>query len=664
MTREQAKEYVKAQLDNYLQGKGINTRKNFPCLICGKGHKTPNMGYKNDRIHCFACGADMDIIELIGHETGKSGANLFNYCYDYFRITIDDTADRKKSQPQSRQAEQPPSQSSVKDYTLYVMKCKTHVDETDYLTRRGLSPSIISRYNLGYDPEKKVIIIPYSGENTYYITRSIEGKTYYKLKTEEAGAEPIYNVHALYNHANKPVFIVEGVFDALSIIEAGAEAIALNGTGYARLIEKLIAQATQNPLIICLDNDNAGQTAENEIYEALQKINAICIKVNVCGEHKDPNEALTARRDLFLKAVQDANAEAIQYAQEVEAMREAEQAAEREQYINATSVTAHIDDFLGNIKNSVNTPAIPTNFPELDKVLDDGLYEGLYILGAISSLGKTSFVLQIADQIAQQGQDVLIFSLEMAKTELMAKSISRITFLECGGKTNHAKTTRGITSGKRHANYSGEEKALINKSINLYATYTDYLYVYEGMGDIGAAQIRETAERHIKLTGHKPVIVIDYLQILAPFDMRATDKQNTDKSIFELKRLSRDFKIPVIGISSLNRENYNANISMAAFKESGAIEYSSDVLIGLQFEAVSGASDENNTKITAESIDRFKRKEPRKIELRILKNRNGATGDTITYDYYPKFNLFNETGRKNNDDTRAASGSARGNNKR
>ena len=80
---------------------------------------------------------------------------------------------------------------------------------------------------------------------------------------------------------------------------------------------------------------------------------------------------------------------------------------------------------------------------------------------------------------------------------------------------------------------------------------------------------------------------------------------------------------------------------MSAFKESGAIEYSSDVLLGMQFEA-------DNEKMTAESINRLKRQDVRKIELKILKNRNGATGDSITYDYYPMFNYFQETGRNTN----------------
>ena len=88
------------------------------------------------------------------------------------------------------------------------------------------------------------------------------------------------------------------------------------------------------------------------------------------------------------------------------------------------------------------------------------------------------------------------------------------------------------------------------------------------------------------MKGNAPVVVIDYLQILAPHNDRATDKQNTDKAVMELKRISRDYKTAVIGISSLNRQSYDEPISMKAFKESGAVEYSSDVLIGLQLEGV------------------------------------------------------------------------------
>lgn len=128
-------------------------------------------------------------------------------------------------------------------------------------------------------------------------------------------------------------------------------------------------------------------------------------------------------------------------------------------------------------------------------------------------------------------------------------------------------------------------------------------------------------------------MIIDYIQIIAPYSERATDKQNIDKAVIELKRISRDFKVPIIGISSFNRANYNTPVTMEAFKESGAIEYSSDVLIGLQLEGVGKDKVDVNAK---------KDKNPREIELVVLKNRNGATGKKVSYNYYPLFNYFKE----------------------
>ena len=106
--------------------------------------------------------------------------------------------------------------------------------------------------------------------------------------------------------------------------------------------------------------------------------------------------------------------------------------------------------------------------------------------------------------------------------------------------------------------------------------------------------------------------------------------------MLELKRISRDYKIPVLGISSFNRENYKVEVSMQAFKESGSIEYSSDVLIGLQLFGA-GTSGFN--------ADEERKKNPRQVELKILKNRNGKVGGEILFEYYPQFNYFIE---KNN----------------
>ena len=102
-------------------------------------------------------------------------------------------------------------------------------------------------------------------------------------------------------------------------------------------------------------------------------------------------------------------------------------------------------------------------------------------------------------------------------------------------------------------------------------------------------------------------------------------------SINEMKKIATRYHIPVIVISSFNRLNYNSPVSMEAFKESGDIEYSTDVLIGLQFSGV-GQKDFD--------VNEAKKQTPREVEAVILKNRNGATGDTLHYAYYSMFNKF------------------------
>ena len=76
---------------------------------------------------------------------------------------------------------------------------------------------------------------------------------------------------------------------------------------------------------------------------------------------------------------------------------------------------------------------------------------------------------------------------------------------------------------------------------------------------------------------------------------------------------------------------------MAAFKESGGIDYSADVLMGLQ---ARGAGSRTF------NIDEEKRKDPRELELKILKNRSAAVVDPIPFRYYPAFSCFTEGGFK------------------
>lgn len=152
--------------------------------------------------------------------------------------------------------------------------------------------------------------------------------------------------------------------------------------------------------------------------------------------------------------------------------------------------------------------------------------------------------------------------------------------------------------------------------------------------------------------GAAPVVIIDYLQLLAARDEHMTDKQAVDDNVTALRQFARDLKTPVWCVATLNRESYSGPIEFESFKESGAVEYGADVLLGLQpqgiAEAVAEAKNSTDKRLKGNAyVDKAKRANPRAVEVTVLKNRNGeTTGNAkgIPFSYYPRTNLFIETG--------------------
>lgn len=635
----------------------VNGRTSYVCPLCGHGTHGDGLALnpksKNGKgLKCFgSCNFSGDIIDLVGEvEHITEYPEKLKRAGEYLGIEItgrstaaEDFKEVAQNQPKKEQHTDMNIHTDAYTHTdtqpadsliSYYRECQNRLKENSYHTQRGISEEVAQKYWLGYDPNYtentggktwQALIIP-TGYYSY-VARNTDPQAGDKDRYRKHGSAAPLNWKALQS-ATKPIFIVEGELDALSIIEVGGEAIGLGSTANVNIFinNYVKKQKPAQPLVLALDNDDKGQRAAEELAKALEGLGIPFYRLDPCCGQKDANAALLADREAFTKAVAQA-----------EHLEEEALEAEKEEYLK-TSSYSHLQEFINGIAESVNTPAQPTGFEKLDKILDGGLYEGLYILGAITSLGKTTLALQIADQIAASGKDVLIFSLEMARAELMSKSISRETLLHVmedpNGDIKNAKTNRGITAGARYDRYSQTERTLIQTAISSYGEYAQHIYVHEGIGDIGTDYIRETVRKHQLFTGAAPVVLVDYVQILAPFDVRASDKQNTDRAVLELKRISRDYKIPVIGISSFNRASYREEVTLEAFKESGSLEYGSDVLIGLQLRGA-GGKDFNSTEA--------KRKDPREIELVILKNRNGRTGDKVAFNYYPLFNFFSES---------------------
>lgn len=642
MTRDEARQYINDQLPRELTKakKKIQGRASYICPMCGNGSGKNGTGLTTkDEKHwscwkgCFTSLDYLDILKRQHHTTNER-----------------DIFDRYGLDVEGRSSQQQPATGAAdtRNFILQAQKDLQHSqDAAKYLRSRGISVDTAAAAGVGYDsawksptalaagknpPASRRLIFPTSGGGGGYTARSIDTDTPPSLRYMKEGAAGIFNLEAL--RGDRPVYITEGAINALSIMEVDGASCAIGSTSSVDTFLALLdQQPPAAPLILSLDNDEAGRAACEKLGAGLGARGIRFTEINIASDHNDANEALVADRNGFLERVNSDSAAA--------ASQEAEE--EKAAYC-ATAAAYHLHSFQGEVAARAARPIVSTGFTELDIALDGGLHEGLYIFGALSSLGKTTFTLQMADQVAASGTDVLIFSLEMSRHELMAKSLSRLTFQYCGGRLENAKTIRGLLDGTRHARYGAEEKALINSSYDLYGQYAHRVYIHEGMGDIGVFQIRAEVAKHIAFTGNAPVVMVDYLQILAPHEPRATDKQNTDKAVTELKRLSRDYKTPVFAISSFNRENYTAPVNMTSFKESGAIEYSSDVLLGLQLDGMDVLSPAiSKRSVTLRKIDALKAANPRRCQLKILKNRNGRTGANIYFEYYPKFNTFEET---------------------
>lgn len=610
-------------------------RGKYICPLCGSGqgaNKTAAFSIKGEHGHCFACGWHGDIYDLVAARDHLSLQDATRWVKEKYGGV--DAA------PIRRSAEPLPARDLRAEVEAYHAAIAGSQGEA-YLLGRGISQESIRRFKLGYDSQRKRVTIPYDRAGSYYGMRNIDPAADHAHDKPKGVPAPLFNAAALCGDA--PCFVVESPLCAISIMQEcpTVAAVALGGCNIRLLQGKRISAR----LILALDNDEPGRKAQAQLSAWLDEQGVQYAEGNVSGDYKDPNEALQRDQEAFRKRVEDVASGTD------EAMQRGETAA-REAY-QQSSAAGIMDSFLTAVSNSASHPPVPTGFVGLDKLLDGGLYDGLYTLGAVSSLGKTSFVLQMCDQITAAGHDVLYVALEMSRDELIAKSVSRYTYdivQEQELDRGVAKTTRGILSGVRYARYNELEMQTIAAAVDRYTrNNAHHMWIIEGMGSVGVEDIRKRVEEHIRLTGHRPVVVVDYLQLLAPQDVHASDKQNTDRNVLELKRITRDMSMPVVAISSLNRDNYTEPINTAAFKESGAIEYGSDCLIGLQYAGMDyqqGDGKESRVKRIRELINendgKARRGEGVSIDIKVLKNRNGAKGYSDPIEYTPMFNMFKE----------------------
>lgn len=689
-------EDFKPLLEDYLRANyGLkNIKSPIKCINPSHNDQHPSMYFnkRNNTLHCFSCGATYDLIDLIKEEQGlttirEALAFLRNYYTgqplpkDYKKAVI--------------------TPNGIKDFTGLIRTLEEAETEEDkelklnYLQKRGFNSEIaqelIKSFSLKILTTKdniKTLFIPhrhfiedkliYTDYQSRAISEDVDKKERYRRPQGVSTSlyDPFYNLELPYTIEGdfKPIILVEGEIDSLSVFACLLEAIkqdsniarytsiALSGTQNAKtfincLKAKTEAERKKYKIILCLDNDQAGEDTTQELKRELTKLDIFFYESHITKDlkAKDFNEAYINDKETLIKDLNNlvANLETIKAEEE-----ELNKKQDLEAYINTYSVLNSIEAFKKSIKESETLKPTSTGFSDLDnKLFSGGIPKGLLTIGAISSLGKTTLILQIADQIAQTRQaDILYFSLEMSRSELIAKSVSRLTFINGSHqkKRLESSTALDVIQGNKYKYFSEDKKQLIEQSINDYTSYAKRLFIIESVASegLGTKEIEEAIKRHIEKTGNKPIVIIDYLQIMKTPDTHLNDKQAIDRNISTLKRISAENSLLIIAISSLSRANYTSEVDIASFKESGAIEYTSDILIGLDLYALSHLEEQEDFKDTSNEgknirkikqiIKEAKEENPRHISLTILKNRNGKTGASTSFYYYPAYNCFME----------------------
>ena len=652
MTRKQAKEEIKSNIDCRTKLKKSKNG-NYCCPFCGSGtgkNKTGALEYYPDTntFYCFACNKSGDVIDLYQHETGKDYNETLSLLAESLNVTIDGQEEWIETAHKEEKQETPQA-----DFTAYYKACRARLTEpaaVEYLQSRGISTATAAKYWVGFDAAADPASAPGAMGNEYkphptprliiptnkahYVGRRTDGgKSFEKINAKDS-TPGIFNEKVLYTQEVHEVFVVEGAFDALSLMEIGENAIALNSAGnYDKLADIFyhnLDEIKAKALLLCPDNDADPKTAEKirKQFEKLkfnieQLYSFPVFIVDINGIYKDANEHLTKDRLSFKDTVQ--------------------QVLQTVSDKDKNNGEKMVDSFLSMVQDETFQP-IPTGIKSLDFALRGGFTrQTLVMLGAAPGMGKTALAQWIFENMAAAGNDVLYLNLEMSREQLLARSISRLAW-------KYEKADISALDVLRGYSWTDEQRQTIEKTVTRYKEDIAEYFTYNPKGiknNISSilSVMKSEADRMKLLGSEAPLICIDYLQLI---DTESKDAVEGMKNVIALlKDFAERYNTVVFVIMANNRTSNKAGAAeMESGRDTSAIEYSGDLMLGIVYTAIedrvqyeAGETKKGETIYNTYDLDEIRRlkkeayrnKAPlpdvcREITLKVNKNRFGEDG--------------------------------------
>lgn len=247
------------------------------------------------------------------------------------------------------------------------------------------------------------------------------------------------------------------------------------------------------------------------------------------------------------------------------------------------------------MKNDGGITGVPTGFNKLDEMLSGMQPSDMLILAARPSVGKTAFCLNVAANAANyHGKGVLLFSLEMAKEQLVNRLLCMV------GQVDSNRLRSGFLARSEFPKLQ-QAAATLDKA---------HIYI-DDTPNISVLELRSKARKH-KAQHPLDLLIIDYLQLMQGSSRAESRQVEISEISRSIKGLARELKCPIIALSQLSREaekDDGGAPKLSHLRESGAIEQDADVVMMLSRLPVSEQEGRENV-----------------ILLTVAKQRNGPTG--------------------------------------
>ncbi|MBR5753665.1 MAG: replicative DNA helicase [Clostridia bacterium] len=266
---------------------------------------------------------------------------------------------------------------------------------------------------------------------------------------------------------------------------------------------------------------------------------------------------------------------------------------------------------------------IPSGWGDLDAKISGLNKADLIIVGARPAMGKTSFALNMAANVAKKGKKVAFFSLEMTKEQLAERVISM------EARIHGEKMRNGRLSSSDWTNFSTVAGAL--HEIPLY---------FDDTSNITTNEMKARVRRMKDVD----VVFVDYLQLMQSGTRVESRVQEVSQITRQLKLMAKDLEVPVIVLCQLSRNTESRGKShrpqLSDLRESGSIEQDADIVLMLfrdDYYQQDGAEDEN-----------IERNDINTVEVLVSKNRHGPVG-TVELAWNSEFTLFTSIDKRSAD---------------